>query len=238
MAMRDDLAPDAALELCWFLCMGYAEFLHPLSVMNPILSAVKIKQTFDHATQRWHEEDAAALYPTTSLQTLDAILLELHRANFNLWHEEDKARDPAATDAQIATVKRTIDKLNQRRNDLVEQCDRFLLDALAKEALPNPDAPLHSETPGLILDRLSILSLKIYHTQEEVDRRNAPTGHRERNQERFAILQAQREDLAHCLEELWSALLQGKRRFKLYRQLKMYNDPSLNPVLYSTPRSS
>lgn len=206
--------------------------------MNPILSAVKIKQAFDHATQRWHEADASALPPTASLQTLDEILLALHRANFDLWHEEDKARDPAAADAQIATVKRTIDKLNQQRNDLVEHCDRFLLDMLAKDGLPKPDAPLHSETPGLILDRLSILSLKLYHTQEEVDRRNAPAGHRERNQERLAILQAQRDDLADCLEKLWSAILRCERRFKLYRQLKMYNDPLLNPVLYSTARSS
>ena len=96
-----------------------------------------------------------------------ALALAQHRANFDLWHEEDKARDPAATDAEIAAVKHAIDGLNQRRNDLVEKIDELLL-TLAGEQ--NPDAPLHSETPGLMIDRLSILALKIYHTR----RRGAP----------------------------------------------------------------
>jgi hypothetical protein len=98
--------------------------------------------------------------------------------------------------------------------------------------LPNPDAPLHSESPGLIIDRLSILGLKIYHTREEAERAEAPAGHAERNRERLAILEEQRADLAHCLDQLWRDTLAGTRRFKLYRQLKMYNDPSLNPAVY------
>jgi hypothetical protein len=84
----------------------------------------------------------------------------------------------------------------------------------------------------LIIDRLSILALKIYHTREETDRENAPEGHGERNRDRLVTLTEQRDDLANCLDSLWRETLEGKRRFKLYRQLKMYNDPSLNPAVY------
>ncbi len=96
----------------------------------------------------------------------------------------------------------------------------------------NPLAPLHSETPGLIVDRMSILSLKIYHTGEEARRETATEAHRRRNQDRLAVLEEQRSDLAGCLDVLWRQIVAGERRFKLYRQMKMYNDPELNPVLY------
>lgn len=107
-----------------------------------------------------------------------------------------------------------------------------MLQALAAAGLPNPQAELHSETPGLMIDRLSILALKIYHTREETCRENAPDGHVERCAERLAVLEQQRADLAGCLDGLWNQILAGKRRFKLYRQLKMYNDPALNPAIY------
>ena len=84
----------------------------------------------------------------------------------------------------------------------------------------------------MIIDRLSILSLKIYHTREETERAGAPPGHAERNLDRLAILELQRADLANCLDQLWRETLHGDRRFKIYRQLKMYNDPSLNPAIY------
>ena len=201
---------------------------------------------FDLATARWHlpgqageltapPQDGGPQSASPDNFCRDELLpaaLALHQANFNLWHQEDEARDPAATDAQIATVKHSIDRTNQQRNDRIEQCDARMLGFLATLQLPRPDAPLHSETPGLMLDRLSILTLKLYHTQEEISRPAAPTGHAERNQQRLAILLDQRNDLAGCLDEVWRAVLQGERRFKLYRQLKMYNDPALNPVLY------
>ena len=88
-----------------------------------------------------------------------------------------------------------------------------------------------------MIDRLSILSLKIYHTREESERSDAPLGHTERNRERLAILMDQRTDLAGCLDALWRETLKGTRRFKLYRQLKMYNDPTLNPSIYRKPVS-
>ena len=151
-----------------------------------------------------------------------------HRANFELWHEEDRARVPGVPDEEIVQVKRAIDRLNQRRNDLVETMDSWLMERLQQ----NAEAPLHSETPGLMIDRLSILSLKIYHTEEEARRASATEDHRAKNVARLALLMEQREDLAGCLDSLWTQVLDGSRRFKLYRQLKMYNDPTLNPAVY------
>jgi hypothetical protein len=108
------------------------------------------------------------------------------------------------------------------------------MDAWLLAAIPpqNSSAPLHSETPGLIIDRLSILALKIFHTREEATRATATDAHRQRNQARLLMLQEQRADLAGCLDALWAAIQRGERRFKLYRQLKMYNDPDLNPSVY------
>ncbi len=97
----------------------------------------------------------------------------------------------------------------------------------------NPAAPLNSETPVLIIDSLSILALRIFHTPEEMHRATASEAHHQRNRDRITILEAQRNDLAACLEDLFSATQNGTRRFKLYRQMKMYNDPELNPAVYA-----
>ena len=136
-------------------------------------------------------------------------------------------------------MKRRIDATNQRRNDLAEKLDHALLETLLPLGLPRADAPLNSESPGLMIDRLSILALKIYHTREEAERTDAPQGHAERNQARLAVLEEQRADLAACLDTLWRETLAGARRFKIYRQMKMYNDPDLNPAIYrrATPDS-
>lgn len=163
----------------------------------------------------------------------DDLRLQLHRSNYNLWHLEDRARDTHATDAVIAEVKRAIDHTNQRRNDLVEKVDDALMAALVTAGLPDLAAPLHSETPGMILDRLSILSLKVFHTAEETERADASETHRERNRQRLDVLRDQSNALVECLTALWQETVRGERRFQLYRQMKMYNDPTLNPVLYA-----
>ena len=199
-----------------------------------MLSAEEIVSQQDRETRSWHPEAAeAAQLPTESGTDWLGLVSGQHRANFELWHIEDEARVPGATNAEIASVKRRIDPVNQRRNDLAEGLDSALLDWLEPRGLPNPAAALHSETPGLMIDRLSILALKIYHTREEAERANAPAGHAQRNLDRLAILEEQRADLAACLDALWGEILAGTKRFKLYRQLKMYNDPSLNPAVYS-----
>ena len=172
--------------------------------------------------------------PDGGSDELAELVMRNHRANFDLWHEEDKARDPAASDGEIARVKRAIDGLNQRRNDLVEAIDGLLLRWAGEQ---RADAPLHSETPGMMIDRMSILALKIFHTREQAEREDASASHRMRNIDRLRVLEEQRGDLAGCLAEVWTAVLRGDRRFKIYRQMKMYNDPELNPAIYRSRRT-
>lgn len=191
--------------------------------------AVLIPQMHDETTRDWHKPN---LPDEIEPKDISSLIRAQHRANFDLWHEEDKARDPEATDQQIATVKRAIDRLNQRRNDLMEKIDEELLSKFREILSSHADAPLHSETPGMMIDRLSILALKIFHTDEESRRSTATEAHRQRNQERLALLQEQRSDLARALQSLLDDVAAGCRRFKVYRQMKMYNDPELNPAVY------
>ncbi|MEI9980071.1 MAG: DUF4254 domain-containing protein [Edaphobacter sp.] len=192
-----------------------------------MLDALLITGMQDEMTAALHSAEGE-LAIETGADGLMVLATAQHRANFELWHEEDKARAPEVTDAELAKVKRAIDVLNQRRNDLVEKMDAWLMERLEQ----NEAAPLHSETPGLMIDRLSILALKIYHTREETQRKSATEAHRVRNKGRLVLLEEQRQDLAGCLDSLWAEVLGGTRRFKLYRQMKMYNDPELNPAMY------
>ena len=199
---------------------------YPANDVNEALDASQEAARFAHYVVLWHTDGEHVIASS------DTRLL-LHRANFDLWHLEDAARDPHADDSVIADRKRRIDVVNQGRNNLAERADEELMKVLSALALPNISAPLHSETPGMILDRLSILSLKIFHTAEEIERPDASSAHVERNRHRLAILRQQSEDLTACLVVLWDEVCRGARRFALYRQMKMYNDPELNPVLYS-----
>jgi len=198
-------------------------------------SVERIVQLHTDANRRWHDGEAT---PQAEQATdVWAVIESQHQANYELWHAEDEARKPLALDHEIAAAKRLIDRTNQRRNDLTERLDELLLASLPEHP-GREQAELLSETPGMMIDRLSILSLKLYHTQEEIVRADAPAGHeapaghKERNVLRLGVLEAQRDDLADCLGALWNGVVKGQRRFKVYRQLKMYNDPTLNPVLY------
>jgi hypothetical protein len=207
------------------------------SKLPSLIDAHEVVSMHDAATRDWHRLAPPNLITLEPPATLEKILRTHHQANFELWHLEDEARSPYSLDREIASVKRMIDRVNQSRNDLMERLDAMLLGELNQYGLPAPVAQLHSETPGLIVDRLSILSLKIFHTREETERENASPGHIRRNRERLHMLEEQRSDLAQCLDRLWEQLIHGQMRFKLYRQLKMYNDPALNPVLYKKPRA-
>jgi Protein of unknown function (DUF4254) len=189
-----------------------------------MLVASHIVSLQDQLTAHGHDPSSPSPAPSSPFAQL---VLDQHRANYDLWHREDQARDPHASDATIVQVKHDIDRLNQLRNDLAEQIDIILLQL----APDNLAAPLNSESPGLIIDRLSILALKVFHTEEQLHR--STPEHQHRNQSRLLVLNEQRTDLAACLDALWSDVLAGRRRFKLYRQLKMYNDPTLNPILYA-----
>src|SRR5271165_2599974 len=126
---------------------------------DAMLSASKIAALQDDLTARWHQQ-TPSVPPDLAEEFLQLVAAQ-HLANFELWHEEDKARTPGASDREIAEIKRSIDRINQRRNDLAEACDALLIQWLSARQLPAADADLHSETPGLIIDRLSILSLKL-----------------------------------------------------------------------------
>ena len=160
---------------------------------------------------------------------LDRLIAAQHHRNYMLWRLEDIARTPGLSDADLAKTKRAIDVENQLRNDAVEWIDEWLLIKAGRQVIY---ATLHSESPGLMIDRLSILSLKVFHTGLEVARAEAPPGHVARAQARLEVLRTQREDLSACLVEFWEAVMNGARRFKVYRQLKSYNDPDLNPAIY------
>lgn len=156
-----------------------------------------------------------------------------HYVNFELWHQEDMARDPDAPDSKIAAVKRAIDVLNQRRNDMIEQMDQYLLDELQNKKIKyTSETEMNSETPGSIIDRLSINALKIYHMDEEIQRLDVTDEHRKKCSGKLSVLQDQRNDLKKSLETLLFDLSNGKKRLKVYQQMKMYNDENLNPVLY------
>lgn len=153
-----------------------------------------------------------------------------HRSNVLLWDAEDQARRTDVTDATIAAVKRAIDRHNQRRNDAVESIDEALLARIADVA-PRADAWQHSETAGAMIDRLSILSLKVHHMGLAAARPGAGAQERAERLARAATLAIQREDLARCYDTLLAKAATGEAFWRIYRQHKMYNDPALNPYL-------
>ena len=148
------------------------------------------------------------------------------------------ARDPDAPDSKIAAVKRAIDDLNQLRNDMIEQMDQYLLNELQKNKIKyTSETEMNSETPGSIIDRLSINALKIYHMDEEIKRLDVTDEHRKKCSGKLSVLQDQRNDLKKSLETLLADLSNGKKRLKVYQQMKMYNDENLNPVLYQKAKN-
>ncbi|MEX2140826.1 MAG: DUF4254 domain-containing protein [Pirellulales bacterium] len=162
------------------------------------------------------------------------IVCEQHKYNFLLWHEEDLARSREASDQEIAQVKRNIDQLNQKRNDWIERVDDAVKRVLDERGIvPSAGAKWNTETPGATIDRLSILALRIYHMEEQAERSDATPEHIARSQDKLVVLRAQQEDLSTALGELLAELFAGRKRLKLYRQMKMYNDPTLNPYLYN-----
>lgn len=160
-----------------------------------------------------------------------------HRFNCLLWREEDKARRQDVPAADIAAGKRRIDAYNQQRNDAVEAIDEAILASLAG-VTPAPEARLSSETAGAMIDRLSILALKIHHMRAQTERGDADGAHIEACTARLQRLIGQRADLSGCLDRLLFEAREGCAYFKVYRQFKMYNDPALNPYLYGQARTA
>ena len=164
-------------------------------------------------------------------------ITENHRHNRLLWEEEDLARRRNVSDAEIAGNKRNIDRYNQKRNDAIERIDEQLLHLLSA-VRPGPDARLNSETPGAMIDRLSILSLRIRQMRLQAERNDVARAHIDGCLAKLARLNEQRTDLASCLDRLLADCASGTSHFKVYRQFKMYNDPALNPAIYSESKRS
>jgi len=201
--------------------------------MIPELNLSGLPEAFDRCITFWHTDPSSHAVPDISANPL---ALELAWRNFLLWHEEDKARRTDVDDSAIAAVKRAIDRLNQQRNDLIEKLDEAILEELSK-AVPDPTTELiNSETPGSIVDRISIMSLKVYHMDEDSRRDDIDEEHRQRSLHRLAVLKLQRSDLFVALGQLLGDYRAGRKRMKLYKQFKMYNDPALNPELYKAGR--
>ena len=148
------------------------------------------------------------------------------------WHLEDIIRDPAIDPEKALSIKRWIDRSNQERTDMVEFIDSYYLDKF-KDVVPAADARINTETPAWAIDRLSILALKIYHMQVEASRADASEEHRKKCAGKLEVLLQQRSDLTSAIGELLDEIASGSRYMKVYKQMKMYNDPSLNPVLYA-----
>ena len=195
---------------------------------NPQFLAATIRELQDHFSKLWHQDHDAPL----PIDALLALIAGQHKQNFDLWHEEDKAREPAAAEAEIAQVKRNIDALNQRRNDMITEIDEWLAANLLAD-YHDESLPWNSETIGSIVDRLSIASLKVFHMLEQTERSNASAAHIESCRQKLKRLREQTADLTLALQQLLDDIVAGRKQNKLYRQFKMYNDPSLNPKIYN-----
>ena len=148
------------------------------------------------------------------------------------WHMEDEIRNPSIVPEEAVRWKRRIDKSNQDRTDIVEVIDDYFF-AKYRDIKPKPSARFNTESPAGAIDRLSILLLKIYHMREEATRANIDEQQREKNSAKLTILLQQRNDLSLAIDELLEDIEKGDKYMKVYRQMKMYNDPTLNPVLYN-----
>ena len=148
------------------------------------------------------------------------------------WHFEDIIRDPQIDPAEALVLKRRIDKSNQDRTDLVEQIDSYFRE-IYKDVKVQSDARINTESPAWAVDRLSILALKIYHMKEQVERPEASAEHKAKCQAKFDVLLEQQVDLSTAIDQLLEDIEAGRKYMKVYRQMKMYNDPSTNPVLYN-----
>lgn len=181
---------------------------------------------------RWHERPIDNPY-----EGFLALVCTQASFNFLLWHEEDKARCPLASDSEIAQVKRTIDGLNQKRNDWIERLDDAIAQMLVERGVEAKlSAPANTETLGSVIDRLSILALRIFHLGEQLERPDASADHRDSVGARLHLAAAQLESLLVSGQQLADDIFAGRKRHCPSRQLKMYNDAELNPLMFA-PRA-
>ncbi|EQA43496.1 PF14063 family protein [Leptospira broomii serovar Hurstbridge str. 5399] len=195
------------------------------------LDSASVVSIFQKSIQDWHASESLSKnpYPQTSLEHL---FYKKNQIDTVQWHVEDEIRRPDLPDSNLVQFKRQIDALNQERTDTVELIDDFISSRF-KDVPRKPNARMNSETPAWLIDRMSILELKIYHMEEQTRRTDATTAHIEACKTKLSILLEQRKDLSICLDEILDDLSKGEKYYKVYRQMKMYNDKNLNPSLYT-----
>lgn len=187
---------------------------------------------FQQSIEEYHKKDDP-YQPFENPYDKNTIEHLLYRKNWIdtvQWHYEDIIRDPEIDPVDALELKRKIDASNQQRTDMVEYIDSFFLDKY-KEVKVEKDAKINTESPAWAIDRLSILALKIYHMEKEVERQDADEKHREKCREKLSVLLCQRQDLCTSIDQLLQDIEKGKKYMKVYKQMKMYNDQELNPIL-------
>lgn len=199
-----------------------------------MLSANECYSIFQKSIDDYHRKDdvdtpVSNPYPAGSFE---ALLYLKNWIDTVQWHLEDIIRLPNIDPSEGILIKRRIDKSNQDRTDKVEQLDDYFLEQF-KNVKPKSGTRINSETPAWLMDRMSILMLKIYHMKEQTERKDASADHLAKCQSKLSVLLEQREDMKLAFDELIEDISKGDRRFKVYRQMKMYNDASLNPMLYN-----
>ena len=189
---------------------------------------------FEKSVVDYHVTDSvdAPMNNPYELKTIEYYLYLKNWIDAVQWHFEDIIRDPQIEPNAALTLKQRIDKSNQDRTDLVELIDSYFLDKY-KDVKPMAEATINTESPAWAIDRLSILALKIYHMQKEVERTDTTPEHHAQCKAKLDILLEQKKDLSSAIDQLLADIESGKKYMKVYKQMKMYNDPALNPVLYA-----
>ncbi|MCI9284671.1 MAG: DUF4254 domain-containing protein [Muribaculaceae bacterium] len=196
-------------------------------------TAEKFYSVFEETTRKYHETDHVDAVVANPYEdgSIDHVLFAKNWIDAVQWHLEDIIRDPAIDPVEALALKRRIDRSNQDRTDMVEEIDTYFRERFA-DVVPAEDATINTESPAWAIDRLSILALKIYHMAAEVGRTDASAEHVAKCRAKLDILEQQREDLTEAIDTLLDDIAAGRKYMKVYRQMKMYNDPATNPVLY------
>ncbi|MBD5196055.1 MAG: DUF4254 domain-containing protein [Bacteroidales bacterium] len=199
--------------------------------MNKI--ADMANEVFDRSVADYHKTDNVDAPCANPYEkgSLEAIFYDKNWVDAVQWHLEDIIRDPEIDPREALELKRRIDRSNQVRTDMVEDIDTWMREKY-KDVTPLPDATINTESPAWALDRLSILALKLWHMREQAERTDVSEDHLERSRAKLAVLMEQRADLTEAINTLVDDIAAGRKFMKVYRQMKLYNDPTTNPVLY------
>ena len=201
------------------------------------MKSTEFFQVFNQSIKDYHINDSieTEIKNPYSKDQFEHLLYQKNWIDTVQWHLEDIIRDPEIEPTEALKIKRVIDASNQKRTDLVEFIDGYFLNKY-KDVKPNEKATLNSETIAWALDRLSILALKIFHMFEEVNRESAEQSHKVSCQKKLDVLNEQKLDLSKAIDQLIDDIEKGNKYMKIYKQMKMYNDEELNPVLYKAKK--